>query len=257
MKTLGIIGAGWLGIRLAHHFRNQYEIHVTTRTADKFDSLQQHDFHPTLIQFTGEEVQSTLLPWSLLPNIDVLIVTVNFSKRTAIDVLSNRFENINRYLKSFNQQMFLMSSIGIYPQVEGLVEEDTLPDTALQPNIWSVEQLMRKHFPQINILRLGGLMGDDRYLSKYKISEPAQVANHIHYEDIALVIDRMIQLELHGKTYNIVTPEHPPKQAILDQQLGHTASTPVPEPFGRIVSSKKMQTELAYTYTHPDPRFFK
>lgn len=149
-----------------------------------------------------------------------------------------------------------MSSIGIYPQIEQVVEEDSLSPSDLHPGIFSVEQMMSNHYPKINILRLGGLMGDDRYISKYRISAPAQVANHVHFEDISLIIDQMIDRHLESKIYNIVAPEHPSKQAILDHQLGLNP-TPVPNSFGRVVSSKKSEIELAYQYKHPNPIFFK
>ncbi len=254
---MGIIGAGWLGIRLARHFRDKFEVYTTTRTADKFESLRQEKLKPTLIDFSGEQVNTRMQPWSELHELDVLIITVNFSKRTETPVLENRFENVCKFIHGFDKQLFLMSSIGVYPQVEAEIDEDTLPEADLQPNIWSIEQQMRNAFPQINVLRLGGLMGDDRYLSKYKIKETDQVANHIHYDDIAGVIEQMIQLESSNKTYNVVAPEHPTKQAIINEQLGLSDSDSTSAPFGRIVSTRKLQTELGYTYKMPDPRFFR
>lgn len=255
-NKVGIVGAGWLGLRLARHLEENFVVHTTTRAVDKFERLKLINLHPTLIDFSGEQVNIGMRSWSELHELDVLIITVNFSKRTEIPVLKNRFENVKRFLDGFDKQLFLMSSIGVYPQVEAEIDEDTLPHDDLQPNIWSVEQQMRNAFPQINILRLGGLMGDDRYLSKYKIKETGQVANHIHYEDIAGVIEQMIQVQSSHKTYNVVAPEHPTKQEILDEQLGLSDSG-TPTPFGRIVSTKKLEKELGYTYKHPNPRFFK
>lgn len=252
-----MIGAGWLGLRLAQHFKANFEIHTTTRTANKYSGLKAENLHPTLMEFSGEQVQE-IHPWSELQKMDVLIITVNFSKRTEIPTLHNRFENVSRFAQGFDKQMILMSSIGVYPQIDQEIDEDTLPENDLQPNILSVEQQMRHQFPQLNILRLGGLMGDDRYLSKYKIKDTHQRANHIHYEDIAGVIAHMIDRKSTGKTYNVVAPEHPTKQAILNQQLGQEEHTSdVKEPSGRIVSTQKLQNELGYEYQHPDPRFFK
>ena len=255
-KKVGIIGAGWLGIRLARHFKANFEVYTTTRTADKFESLRQEGLHPTFIEFSGEAVQESIKPWSLIPALDILIITVNFSKSTEISVLQKRFENVCRFIRGFDQQTFLMSSIGIYPPREQAINEETIAENELQPNIWSVEQQMRKALPQINILRLGGLMGDDRYLSKYTIKETAQIANHIHYDDIAGVIEQMIQAQSSRKTYNVVAPEHPTKQAILDEQLGASDSTEDAKPFGKVVLTRKLVDELGYTYTRPDPRVF-
>lgn len=256
MKKMGIIGAGWLGIRLATYFKETFEIYTTTRAADKFESLKQENLHPTLMEFSGEQVQP-IQPWSELKELDLLIITVNFSKRTELSVLKNRFENVSRFIRGFERPIFLMSSIGVYPQVEREIDEDTLTETELQPNIRSVELQMQAAFPQINILRLAGLMGDDRYLSKYKIKDTHQVANHIHYEDIAGVIKKMVEVESSAKTYNVVAPEHPTKQAILNHQLGQTNAQNFEKSSGRIVLTKKLINELGYVYQRPDPRFFK
>lgn len=257
MKKIGIIGAGWLGVRLANYFNENFEVYTTTRTADKFEDLRNAGLHPTMMEFSGEQVQDAIQPWSELSNIDSMIITVNFSKRTDIEVLKNRFENVSRFMKGFDKQVFLMSSIGVYPPLEQEIDENTLPEIELQPNIWSVEQQMRQHFPQINILRLGGLMGDDRYLSKYKIKDTSQVANHIHYDDIVGVIEQMIKVQSSGKVFNVVAPEHPTKQAIVDEQLGQSSTDASEVPYGRIILTQKLQMELGYEYQRPDPRFFK
>ncbi len=246
-----------MGLRLARHFKGKFEVHPTTRSAEKYEGLKKEGFRPTRIEFPGDQVQGSLMKWSLLEKMDVLIITVNFSKKTEIPVLDARFENVHRFLNGFKKQIFLMSSIGVYPQMAGEITEDTTSVEELQPNIWSVEQQMRRYFPQINVLRLGGLMGDDRYLSKYKIADTTQMANHVHYEDIARVIEHMISLQSSGMIYNVVAPEHPTKQAILDQQLGNTKTKEIAAPSVRIVSSKKLMTELEYTFKHPDPRFFR
>lgn len=257
MKKIGIIGAGWLGVRLAKHFKGNFEIHTTTTSAGKLNDLKHEGFHPTQIEFSGESVQESLLAWSILHEMDVLIITVNFSKRTELQVLHNRFENISLFIQRFDKQMFLMSSTGVYPQTVGEITETSFPDEQLQPNIQSVEQQMQNRFPQINVLRLGGLMGDDRYLSKYKIKETAQVANHVHYEDIARAIESMISQQTAGKTYNVVAPEHPTKQAIIDQQTGNTPNNLQIAVDGRIVTTEKLEQELNFAYKHPDPRYFK
>ncbi|MDW3193670.1 MAG: hypothetical protein R8G66_14970 [Cytophagales bacterium] len=256
MKKMGIIGAGWLGIRLARLFNENFEIYATTRSADKFESLIQEKIHPTMMEFSGEQVQP-IQPWSELKQLDLLILTVNFSKRTEISVLKNRFENVSRFIKGFEGPIFLMSSIGVYPSMEMEIEEDTITESELQPNIRSVELQMQTAFPQINILRLAGLMGDDRFLSKYKIKDTHQAANHIHYEDIAGVIEKMISVKSSAKTYNVVAPKHPTKQDIMDQQLGEATTIEAEKPAGRIILTKKVINELGYVYKRPDPRFFK
>src|SRR5690606_25974106 len=153
--------------------------------------------------------------------------------------------------------LYLMSSIGIYPQIETEISENSLEAKNLHQGILSVEQLMKHRFPQLNILRLGGLMGGERIFSKYPLSSPTQIVNHVHYDDICRVVDTMMTLNIRGKTYNVVAPQHPMKQEIINYQLGTNDRIVNIKPHGRKVVSHSLINELNYEFRHPDPVTFK
>jgi hypothetical protein len=112
--------------------------------------------------------------------------------------------------------------------------------------------------PSINILRLGGLMGDNRMFYKYYRKESSNEAvNHIHYEDICRVIEKMMLLGLKGKIYNIVAPLHPTKGEVYAYQTRVDSDPAIPRKTeNRIISSEKMIRELAYSFVFPDPKTF-
>lgn len=213
-------------------------------------------YHAEVIQFWDHEKFKEFKPWNSLKDLDVIIITVPFSKRTSLGLLQNRFENLSLFIDGFKKQLFLMSSIGVYPQIEMEISEKTLEKKYLNPSILFVEELVKEKFSQVNILRLGGLMGGSRIFSNYKISNPNQIVNHIHYEDICLIIERMIEKNSNSKTYNIVAPLHPTKQAIINYQNGIKEVLDT-QKHGRKVLSKLSEDELNYQYIHPDPRKFK
>ena len=65
-------------------------------------------------------------------------------------------------------------------------------------------------------------MGDDRFLSKYidlNSQNLSQMVNHIHYLDICQVIEKLINSNKNSSIYNVVTPEHPTKEEVLEYQL--------------------------------------
>ncbi|MDO4782645.1 MAG: epimerase [Capnocytophaga felis] len=246
---IGIIGCGWLGFRLAKHLNENNTIYTTTRNIDKHTSLGTY-FHSFLIDFDNFEAKR----WEILSNLDCIIITIPFGRHLDNNILEKRLKNIEFFIQNFKKQLFFTSSIGIYPQSDIKIDEN-LPSTLLESKLFFVESFLKSKFPQINILRLGGLMGDDRILSKYKISEPNQVANHIHYQDVCLIIEKMISLNLQSKLYNVVAPEHPIKQEIIDYQKG-TKTKPKEKPYGKIVLSKKIETELDYNFLYPNPVYF-
>lgn len=257
MKKLGIIGCGWLGIRIAKQLLTKFEVHATTNSVHKIEEFEKAGILAEAVNFPDHEISVDFNIWSKVQDLDVIIITVPFSKRTAAVLLEARFENLSYFIKGFDKQLFLMSSIGIYPQVEAKIQEDSLPKTMLHPGLLLVENLMKSRFPNLNILRLGGLMGDDRYLSKYSISNLQQPANHVHYEDIARILTCMMEMESEAKTYNVVAPRHPSKEAIINYQKGLSTEEQPEDVPGRIILSYRCQTELNYTFSHPDPKLFQ
>lgn len=256
MKKIGIVGCGWLGLHIAKYLSRNNKIYTTTTSEEKNAELLEKGFNSITIQFSDYEIFQENSSWNVISDLDTILITIPFPKRTSVDLLKNRFENISSFIKGFKNQLFIMSSIGIYPQVEMEIRENTLEEQLLNSNILFVEKLMKRNFPQINILRLGGLMGVDRILSKYKVSNPDQTVNHIHYEDICMIIERMIIKDSKSKIYNVVAPFHPTKQEIINYQKG--VSEPFEtQKFGRKILSDWLENDLDYKYKNPNPLIFK
>lgn len=256
MLKVGIIGCGWLGSRIAKHLQPEYEISATTRTKEKAEQLQEVGIQPFLVDFPdSEKINEYFQPTLLSQNPEVIIITVPFSKKMTTESLHNRFENISLYIEGFKGQLFLMSSVGIYPQEPIEISENTLPDEQLNPSMLSVEKLVKEKFSQVNILRLGGLMGDNRVFSNYNILSPEQIVNHVHYQDICRIIETMMKQNISSKTYNVVAPLHPMKQEVINYQKG--LSVPIDFlPEGRKIISKSLEKDLGFSYVYPDPKKF-
>ena len=258
MKKLGIIGCGWLGLRLAKHFASTRNIYTTTTSIIKKENLKAQGFEATVVVFSDHELNPNAPKWEYLSELDAVIITVPFSKQAQQIDLQKRFQNICNFLDGCKKPIFLMSSTGIYPDVDMEISEHTFTNEKLNANMVLVENLMRQQFTQTNILRLGGLMGDDRYLSKYKVSNPEQPVNHVHYQDVCLVIENMLIKNYVAKIYNLVAPLHPSKNAVINYQNGILDNT-ISEhhAVGRVISSATLINELNYTFLNPNPITFK
>lgn len=252
---IGIVGCGWLGMHLAKHLDANYQLYTTTTSEQKNADLIAKGYTSVVKRFE-DYIDLESPSWSVLNTLDAIIITVPFAKRENSVTLKNRFENICSFIGDFNKQLFLMSTIGIYPETEMDMFENSLTNEELNPTLLSVEQLVKSKFPQVNILRLGGLMGGSRLLKNYNVAPSQQIVNHVHYEDICLILEKMIAEKINAKTYNVVAPLHPTKSDVLAYQKGET-QTLRSEKFGRIIRSDLVQQELNYTFTHADPRMFE
>ncbi|REC44206.1 Rossmann-fold NAD(P)-binding domain-containing protein [Chryseobacterium pennipullorum] len=251
MKKIGIIGCGWLGSRIAEKLSGDYQIYATTTSEEKREDLERRGYHPLVVDFNDETYVELLSPWDVIGELDTIIITVPFSsKKENEDEIVKRAERVALWMQGFRGQVFLMSSTGVYPDdAKDFSENDLAAEEVVK------EKIIKKAFPQTNILRLGGLMGDDRFLSKYTVSDPGAPANHIHYEDVGSVIEKMIKEQTHSELYNLVAPLHPSKREVISIQK---KSPYIPEETvkGKTVSSEKLISELDFNFKFPDPRYF-
>ncbi|MCQ9639261.1 hypothetical protein MP478_07635 [Chryseobacterium sp. WG14] len=251
MKKIGIIGYGWLGERMATAMSDRYRIYATTTTQDKADELNAKGFHAVVAHFMDYQLAEPYPEWEEIQNLDVLIITIPVSGRSCcVSSLYNRIQNLSLFIGDFKGQMFLMSSTGVYPDVPEEVTEEDVPVEKV-----SGERLVRNTYPQVNILRLGGLMGDDRLLKNYTVSNPDFAVNHIHYADSCRVISEMIEKGTKGKLYNVTAPMHPSKNQVIQAQK-NLPDTEAGEIQGKKVMSSKLISELDFVFQYPDPRYF-
>ncbi|WP_345765937.1 hypothetical protein [Chryseobacterium endophyticum] len=250
MKKLGIIGCGWLGNHLAEHLSKDYEIFATTTTQSKLDGLNAKGYHTTLIKFP-DEADAEMKTWETVSELDAIIIAVPFSGLRGSKIpMTGKRQNLLRFIGDFKGQMFYTSSTGVYPDTEKEFKEDDLPATEVES-----ENFILEKFPHTNILRLGGLMGGERLLKNYNISNLDQLVNHIHYIDICSVVEKMLKNSLTSKVYNVVAPVHPDKEEVINAQkdlpyLGKCTEK------GRTISPQKLISEMNFQFQYPDPRYF-
>lgn len=250
MKKIGIIGCGWLGNHIAEHLSDQYEIFPTTTSESKLQEFKSKGYFPTLVSF-HDETNVEMKQWSVVSMLDAVIIAVPFSGLRGSQIpMTGKRENLIRFLGDFQGQIFYTSSTGVYPDIEKEFTEDDKPASEVESESFILEK-----FPQTNILRLGGLMGGERLLKNYTISHLDQLVNHIHYADICLVIEKMLNNHSQSKVYNIVAPVHPNKEEIINSQKNLPYSGERTEK-GRLISSAKLISQLDFEFQYPDPRYF-
>ena len=237
---IAIIGCGWVGERLAKYLTDKkYHVIATTTSSEKIVSLEKVASEVHLLDF------NVTIDFGFLASVDVAI----FSMPIARNSWHQGFEKLNKQFP----KTILFSSTGVYPQEnKTFTEEDT---ENLRADILASENLVRKSYPQTNILRFGGLMGDDRSLQKMfknrTPDRPGKRTNYIHYEDILPIVELFINSEIKSETYNIVAPEHPSIAEVLHLEIENNR-----DENQRIISSDHLIQDFNYTFIHPNPKYF-
>jgi hypothetical protein len=252
MKKLGIIGYGWLGARIAASISDQYEIYATTTSVDKADELNAKGIHAIAASFPDYQLSESYPKWEVMESLDVLIITIPISEKSCcVSSLYNRIQNLSSFIGDFKGQLFLMSSTGVYPDISKEFSEEDVPVEKV-----SGERMVKNKYPKVNILRLGGLMGDNRLLKNYNVGNLDFAVNHIHYKDIAGILLKMIENETEKGLYNVTAPFHPVKLHVLNAQNNIEDKEKETEVKGKIILSSKLISELGYVFEYPDPREF-
>lgn len=251
MKKIGIIGCGWLGSRIATSFSDRYKICTTATTKEKAEELTSRGFNAYVASFPDYQLEEKMQQWKEIPDLDAVIITIPLSgKSCCASSLYNRIQHLLAFVGDFKGQMFVMSSTGVYPDSPGEYTEESLSVESVQG-----ERLIRNTYPQVNVLRLAGLMGDNRLLKNYNVSNLQAPVNHIHYADICNVIEKMIETGSEGKLYNVSAPLHPSKAQVINTQKNIAAQEDIIGE-GKIILSSKLISELDFVFEYPDPRAF-
>jgi len=151
-----------------------------------------------------------------------------------------------------------MSSISVYREFDIEVDEDIcILKKSLQ---YEAEQLIQSLRKSVIILRLGGLMGDDRVSGRWsKVKSFSDGAvNYVHRDDVIEIVKKIIASNIDNGLYNVVAPEHPLRSQVHKSnanKFGFTLGT-FEGMTHRKVSSKRLLEHLGYKFLYPNPLEF-
>jgi len=163
--NISIIGCGWLGKPLASELSKEHKVLCFDRKETKKNSA----FYKS----------------------DILIISIN-TKDNYLQTL----EKISKLTKK-ETIVILMSSTSVYREFDEEVNEDTLiTKKGLQKE---AEELVQSLRDTVLILRLGGLMGENRVAGRWKkvsIFKDGPV-NYIHKDDVINIIKKFLHVEIY------------------------------------------------------------
>lgn len=253
MKTLSILGAGWLGLKLAQTLK----IHNTIKLAARNEEAQQ--------MYMDLGFESYILAEDMYDNLDILLSC----EYLFINYPPSKFKNYLHFIKelalcpnfSTIEKIFFVSSSSIYPKAPGIYNENSEVLLSSNPLYYEVEKSL--HGKVHVIFRCAGLMGAGRIATKYysnkAVTDGKSRVNHIHQMDVIRAVIFAMNHDLQG-IFNLCAPLHPTKeelytyqakqcQLILPQFIDNA------EPKQRIIDGCKLEG-LGFEYLHKNPLEF-
>ena len=256
--TISIAGCGWYGLNLAKELvKNGYIIKGSTTTAEKLTQLTDAGIEPYLIDFSDT---SSIKPEFFECNI--LLIAIPPKTRSGNDegYLSSIDNLIYRAKKQSVKQVILISSTGVYADVNGEVNEQspTNPDALGGKIMLQAEDLLKNETAfSTTIIRFAGLIGPKRHPGRFfggkkDIPNGNTPVNLIHLTDCIGISCAIINQKAFGYTYNAGTPDHPTKNEFYTK-AALSMGLPQPEFLDekkdwKIVSSLYVDQVLNYKY---------
>ena len=273
---ISILGCGWLGLSLAKSLLSKgYEVKGSTTSESKLEVLKNTGISPFQIQLEPHQIIGNIEEF--LKDTDVLIIDIPPGLRREISS-SNEMTFVNKVKtlipfieKSGIQKVIFVSSISVYgdsynfsTSLEVTEETKPNPDTESGKQLVIAETLLQSnpHF-KTTVIRFGGLLGDDRHPIKFlagrtNVENPDAPVNMIQREDCIGIIEKALDFARDDKwewnqTFNAVAPQHPTRKEYYHKKA-QILNLPLPifaenlESKGKIISSKKVETILGYSF---------
>lgn len=265
MNTISIIGCGWLGLPLAIRLKRKgFTVKGSVGSQNKLTELRQSGIEAHQLFIGPDKVEPD--DQSVFKT-DLVIVCIPPRR---IDFIETIFpEQINRLseliIANKIPRVLFISSTSVYNETNSLVSEQdaVFPEKPSGKALLKAEKILRTN-PNFrtSVLRFGGLIGADRnparFLSRSKKAGSANIpVNLIHREDCIHIIEKIIEMEIWGETFNACCPEHPTRR-VFYEKAAKVSNMQVPvfenvQKSYKVVDSGKLIYSLGYRFLFPSP----
>lgn len=238
MKKISILGAGWLGSPLAIQLKkNGHQIKVSTTTPEKLSFFEDNEIEAHLIN-VGSDTPTNALDGFFI-HTDVLIITIPPGRTQNVE--ENYVDKIKFVIplieKHAIKEVIFTSSTTVYLSLKGLVDEETsiVPISEMDKQIVSIESLLltNKQF-NATILRLGGLIGEDRHpvqfiVKREVINDANNPVNMVHRQDIIRFMEKIVRTTIPNEIFNIVAPVSLNRRDFYTREANKLGLAPLPQ----------------------------
>jgi len=267
MKTVSILGCGWLGLPLGEYLVGKgYGVKGSTRTPEALTAMKAAGIEQYYISLgpglAGGDGFERFFESGVL--------VINFPPERREDIIPFHTEQIKSLISRLEtspvKNVIFVSSTSVYPELGREVSEDeeAPPEKASGKALVIAERLLleNKAF-RTAVLRFGGLIGYDRKPGRFisgrrGLTGGDSPVNLIHRDDCILIIEKIIEKDAYGEIFNACADLHPKRKDYYTAQALKIGVPPPAfedggEPKFKIVRSDKLKRLLRYEFKHPDP----
>lgn len=258
-----IIGCGTLGLPLAKQLiKNGYQVKGSTTHAAKLSVLEHAGIQPFLLNFNDE---TTDLLKVLSPK-DIVVVTFPPNTRSSKKPYLDQLKLLSQQLQQVGvKKVLFTSSTDVYPQNGSWVDEqdaEIIKPRFTDTPVLTLERTLTDCMDfNTTILRFAGLMGPSYstgfQLAGRELKGENDLINMVHQDDCVAIMQEIIQRNIWGESFNVVSDKHPTKAEFYNKLcdiLGLARPKFIEgQSSYRIVSNKKLKQTLGYQFLYPDP----
>lgn len=271
IKTISILGCGWLGLPLGKSLVDKgFTVKGSTTSPKKVPIIKEAGIIPHLLKI-NERVESSTLK-SFFQS-DLLILNIPPGGRKDPEVEHSYPQKINAVLNEVHpstiKHLIFISTTAVYNSRDHIVNEEstTDPSTPSGKAVLIAERLLGlQKGIDISILRMAGLVGGDRKAGRFLagkkgVPNGSAPINLVHLDDCIGVIETIIQQGAWNEIFNICADLHPSRVDFYTHQAIKEGLEPPtflnnPQKKGKIVSNEKVKSALGYQFIYPDPYHF-
>jgi nucleoside-diphosphate-sugar epimerase len=252
IKTISILGSGWLGLSLVEEVINKgFDVKASTKSVGKILHLSALKAAPFMVDIDdiANNIQSFLKS-------KILIINIPSKNINGFKALLAEIE------KSEIEKVLFVSSTSVYDDLNQTIDESMGCESENKP-LSQIEALFRTS-PKIEttIVRFGGLIGYSRHPGRFfasgkVVKEPDSFVNLIHRDDCIAIITQLIEQDIWGEAFNCCADTHPKKRDYYTK-AAESIAVDIPQFSAldlttfKIISNKKIKQRLNYTFLHAD-----
>jgi nucleoside-diphosphate-sugar epimerase len=252
IKTISLLGSGWLGLPLAERLLTQgYPLKISTTSPQRLSRIAALPARGFIVDI-GKPMDD--------------IDTFLRSDMLIVNIPSRDIDGFERLLRKIEaspiQRVLLVSSTSVYPDNCKLVSETAADESPDHP-LLIIENLFRNSRQlRTTVVRFAGLIGGNRHPGRFfaggkTVKNPDARVNLIHRDDCINILERIIVNGVWGETFNACADSHPSKREFYTR-AAKMAGAPLPnfedsdDSCFKIVDNRRLKRVLGYEFLHPD-----
>tara|TARA_B100000989_G_scaffold281728_1_gene246193 strand:+ start:439 stop:1233 length:795 start_codon:yes stop_codon:yes gene_type:complete len=218
MYSVGVLGCGWLGISLAKKFKKlNYQVLGSKTSLKGLSEIEKFGIEAYIVVLKNDKSEG-ILPF--IKNIETLIISVPPQKKSFDSNFTVKIQTLINSIKSSSlKKILFLSSTSVYGSKGGVFDETKkcLPNSRTAQELYDCEKLIKGLAIPTVIVRLGGLIGEDRnpiyHLQNKIIKNPNGRINFIHRDDAVNGISTLVTNKKINGLFNLVSPHHPTRKS--------------------------------------------